>query len=62
MDERRVWLTVAEIAQEYAISRQTIWRLVKDKKLASQRIGHQYRINRDDWIAYLEQCNQGNAK
>ena len=58
MVETRNWLTIPEIAAEYAISRQTIWRLVKDKKLASQRIGHLYRIGRDDWKAYLEKCNQ----
>jgi excisionase family DNA binding protein len=54
----RIWLTIPEIAAEYGISRQTIWRLVKDKKVASQRIGHQYRVQRDDWTAYLQQCNQ----
>jgi excisionase family DNA binding protein len=58
MVETRNWLTIPEIAAEYAISRQTIWRLVKDKKLASQRIGHLYRIKRENWTAYLQKCNQ----
>jgi excisionase family DNA binding protein len=58
MVETNHWLTIPEIAAEYAISRQTIWRLVKDKKLAGQRIGHSYRVKRDDWMAYLQQCNQ----
>jgi excisionase family DNA binding protein len=48
------WLTIPEIAAEYDISRQTIWRIVTDKKVASERIGHQYRIRRDDWLKYLE--------
>jgi excisionase family DNA binding protein len=59
MVETRNWLTIPEIAAEYAISRQTIWRLVKDQKLASQRIGHVYRIKREVWTAYLQKCNQG---
>jgi excisionase family DNA binding protein len=58
MVETRNWLTIPDIAAEYAVSRQTIWRLVKEKKLASQRIGHLYRIKRDDWIAYLQRCNR----
>jgi excisionase family DNA binding protein len=58
MVEARNWLTIPEIAAEYAISRQTIWRLVKDKKLPSQRIGHVYCLGRDDWKAYLQRRNQ----
>jgi len=54
----KIWLTIPEIAAEYAISRQTIWRLVKDRKLPSQRIGHLYRIKRVHWTTYLQKCNQ----
>ena len=48
------WLTIPEIAAEYGVSRQTIWRLVSDKKVPSERIGHQFRIRKADWLAYLE--------
>ena len=55
MSETKNWLTIAEIANEYSISRQTIWRLVKDGFVASEKIGRRlYRVNRSDWLAYLE--------
>jgi len=48
------WLTIPGIAREYGLSRQTIWRLVRDGAVVSQRIGRQYRISRAEWVAYLE--------
>ena len=54
MSETRIWLTIADIANEYNISRQTIWRLVKDGFVASERIGRRlYRVKASDWLAYL---------
>jgi excisionase family DNA binding protein len=52
------WLSIPEIANEYGLSRQTIWRLVREKKVASHRIGRQYRISHIDWLTYLDRRNQ----
>ena len=48
------YLTVEEVAKELRVSRDAIWRLIRQKKLIAYRIGGTLRIKSDDLQAYLD--------
>ena len=58
MNTKTTLLTISEIAEEYAVSRQTIWRYVKSSELQGMRIGHTFRVTRDSLDRFLNKCNQ----
>jgi len=47
-------LTAEELASEWKVNRSTIWRLIRDRKLAAVKIGDSYRIARSDARRYLD--------
>lgn len=51
-------LTVPQIAQELAVSRMTVYRLVHDGELPALRIGRSIRIRRHDLNTYIEEAIQ----
>lgn len=46
-------MTVREVAQMMRVSNMTVYRLVKGGDLGAVRIGKNYRIRKNDVIAYL---------
>ena len=46
-------LTPAQAADELRVSPETIYRLIRDRKLAATRIGRAYRIPREDLEAFM---------
>jgi excisionase family DNA binding protein len=46
-------LTVAEVASTMRVSTMTVYRLIKSGDLAAVRIGHNYRVRRDEVERYL---------
>jgi len=48
-----VYLTVAEVAREWGVSKMTIYRLIHVGELGSYQIGQSYRLAREDVASYL---------
>jgi excisionase family DNA binding protein len=46
-------LTVAEVASSMRVSSMTVYRLIKSGDLAAVRVGHNYRVRRDEVERYL---------
>jgi excisionase family DNA binding protein len=46
-------LTVAEVASSMRVSTMTVYRLIKRGDLAAVRVGHNYRVRRDEVERYL---------
>jgi len=46
-------LTVAEVASSMRVSTMTVYRLIKSGDLAAVRVGHNYRVRRDEVERYL---------
>lgn len=42
-----MWLTIDELADHLKISKETIYKMAKAKKLPSAKIGNQWRFNKD---------------
>ncbi|MFT7474459.1 MAG: excisionase family DNA binding protein [Verrucomicrobiales bacterium] len=53
LDERRHFMTVAEVAQLMRVSTMTVYRLIKAGELSAIRVGRSYRIRPDDVDQYL---------
>lgn len=39
------WWTTTELADEWQVSRETIWTLIKQKRLRAQKLGNRYRVH-----------------
>ena len=46
------WLTIAEIAKRWRVSKMTVYRTCEAKLLAFTRVGHQFRVHRSAVEAY----------
>ncbi len=46
--------TVEEIAKTLQVTKVTIYRYIRAKKIKAYKIGKELRINRDDFTAFLE--------
>ena len=46
-------LTVREVADLFRVSKMTVYRLVRDRKLRAVRVGHSYRIPAQAVYEYL---------
>ena len=53
LDERRQFMTVAEVAQLMRVSTMTVYRLIKAGELSAVRVGRSYRLRPDDVDRYL---------
>jgi len=53
LDERRHFMTVAEVAQLMRVSTMTVYRLIKAGELSAIRVGRSYRLRPDDVDRYL---------
>jgi excisionase family DNA binding protein len=53
LDERRHFMTVAEVAQLMRVSTMTVYRLIKAGELSAIRVGRSYRLRPDDVDQYL---------
>lgn len=53
LDERRQFMTVAEVAALMRVSTMTVYRLIKAGDLAAVRVGKSYRITEDDVDIYI---------
>lgn len=42
-----MWLTIEELAEHLKVSKETIYKMAKAKKIPSSKIGNQWRFNRD---------------
>lgn len=51
------FLSITEIAQRLAVTRNTVKRLIDDGEIPAKRIGSQYRIRSRDFEDYLEKSN-----
>lgn len=47
-------MTLEQVADVLQLNSDTIYRLIRDKKLAASRIGRTYRITRDDVQVFLQ--------
>jgi|GraSoi2013_115cm_1033766.scaffolds.fasta_scaffold359914_2 excisionase family DNA binding protein len=47
------YLTVKEIAAELRVTKQVVWRWIREGKLPALRIGKEYRVSRADYLAFL---------
>ena len=48
-----MWLTIHEVSDYIKISKETIYKMVKQSKLPATKIGNQWRFNKslvDDWL------------
>jgi excisionase family DNA binding protein len=48
------FLTVDEVAEQYGVDRQTVMRMITEKKFKATKFGWQWRINRDSLEAFVE--------
>ena len=48
------YLTVEEVAKELRVSKDAIWRLIRQKKLIAYKVGGALRIKSNDLQAYLD--------
>lgn len=42
-----MWLTIEELAEHLKVSKETIYKMAKAKKIPSSKIGNQWRFNKD---------------
>ncbi len=42
-----MWLTIEELADHLKVSKETIYKMAKSKKIPSSKIGNQWRFNKD---------------
>ncbi|MCC5948178.1 MAG: helix-turn-helix domain-containing protein [Nitriliruptoraceae bacterium] len=47
-------LTAAEVADQLRVSTMTIYRLIRRGELPAVRVGRNYRVRREDLVAYLQ--------
>lgn len=48
-----MWLTIEELSEHLKISKETIYKMAKTKKIPSSKIGNQWRFNKeivDQWL------------
>lgn len=48
-----MWLTIEELAEHLKVSKETIYKMAKAKKIPSSKIGNQWRFNKeivDQWL------------
>lgn len=55
-------LSVVEVVERLNVSRTTVWRLVRDRKIEAHRIGKQLRFTRDEVEAYMKRTSTLRAK
>jgi excisionase family DNA binding protein len=48
------FLTVEEVSKELKVSMDTIWRLIRNKKLPAYKVAGSYRIASEDLKRYLD--------
>ncbi len=53
-------LTIVEVATYLKVSRRTAWRWCQSGRLPASKIGHQWRISRNNLQRFIDQ--QGNSK
>ncbi len=58
-EKQREWMTPLEIAKQYGVSRDTVYRSIKDKSLEATRFRGQWRINKDTLKKWLETHTKG---
>lgn len=55
------YLSVAQVADQLAVSKMTVYRLIEDKVLPATRIGRLYRIHPDHLSDYLAEMSTTGA-
>ena len=48
-----MWLTIEELSEHLKISKETIYKMAKAKRIPSSKIGNQWRFNKeiiDEWL------------
>jgi len=53
MREIGMWLTIEELSDHLKVSKETIYKMAKTKKIPSSKIGNQWRFNKeiiDQWL------------
>jgi excisionase family DNA binding protein len=48
------WMGVTEMAQDIAVSKMTIYRLIHSREIPSVRVGRNIRVRRVHWERYLQ--------
>lgn len=51
---KKQYLTPNEVAEKLKINRLTVYSYIKKKKLVAIHIGHNYRIDREDFEKFIE--------
>jgi excisionase family DNA binding protein len=54
-------ITIRDVAEALAVSRQTIYNLIARKELTAVKIGSGLRFKLDDVLAYIERQSRGHA-
>jgi excisionase family DNA binding protein len=54
MDQVRL-LTIADVARTLKVSKMTIYRYIKKKKLCAYKLDQEFRVNREDLQKFLEE-------
>ena len=49
--------TVKDICNEYLVTRAAVINWITSSKLRALKVGNRYRVDYDDWKAFLEACN-----
>ncbi len=50
-------LTPEQVAEHLQLDRETVYRLIRDRRLGAIRIGRAYRILREDLDAFMQACS-----
>ena len=61
-NEDHGFMTVKEVSEYLRVSRATIYRLVKERKIPVSRIGKHFRFRKqvlDEWLMHMEKNNHG---
>jgi excisionase family DNA binding protein len=56
---KREWMTPLEIAEQYGVSRDTVYRMIREQGLEATRFGSQWRINKETLKKWLETHTKG---
>jgi len=59
-NEDRGFMTVKEVSEYLRVSRASIYRLVKERKIPVNRIGKHFRFRKriiDEWLTHMEKKN-----
>jgi excisionase family DNA binding protein len=51
-------LTVQEVAKTLRVSKDTVWRLLREKRLTGYRVSGSWRVHQDDLQKYLDSQKQ----